>query len=178
MQEVHQENRTECQQRLSPKNKCPPRTKKHKHTRGSAYWSEKLGKTKKETEFISVVAYRVVYCIVCVTRANLWDTWGITSRSGSLDFLKGELKLLGPDPERLIGDLGDRGELFGESGGVDPSLKTPGSSDTETLELTWPTGEEPADFASSNKDITCNTQFTTWLQVLQSSLVGWLAQPI
>jgi hypothetical protein len=44
--------------------------------------------------------------------------------------------LLGPDPERLIGDLGDRGELFGESGGVDPSLKTPGSSDTETLELT------------------------------------------
>jgi hypothetical protein len=86
--------------------------------------------------------------------------------------------LVGPEPERLIGDLGDRGELFGESGGVDPSLKTPGSSDTETLELTWATDEEPADFASSNKDITCNTQFTTWLQMLQSSLAGWLVQPI
>ncbi len=146
MQEVHQGNRTEI-------TNCPM-SRKNIHQQPNNTNNTKLSTVLRIPTRTTASTSLYLMKVVCTSqRANLLDTWGITSWSGSLDFHKGEPKLLGPEPERRIGDLGDRGEFLGESGGVHPSLKTPGSSEAETLGLVWAV-DEFTNFASSSKDIT------------------------
>lgn len=100
-----------------------------------------------------------------VSMANLWDTWGITSRSGSLVFFKGEPEEVWP-LKRLC-DLGERGELLrGDNGGVAPSLNTVGSNDKLVCEvwvgLPWLAGTA-SPWASWSKVMTCfSTGHTCW----------------
>jgi hypothetical protein len=63
-----------------------------------------------------------------VSMANLWDTWGITSRLGE-PLLRGEPERVGP-LKRLC-DLGESWEARGDNGGVLPSLYIVGFSDEE-----------------------------------------------
>jgi hypothetical protein len=62
-----------------------------------------------------------------VSMANLWDTWGITSRIGSLDLLKGEPEMV--CPLMRLWDLGESWEPRGDNGGVEPSLNIVGFID-------------------------------------------------
>lgn len=90
-----------------------------------------------------------------VSMANLSDTWGITSRIGSLALLRGEPEVV--CPLRRLCDLGESWEARGDNGGVDPSLNIVGFSDKEVwVGLLWFSGDA-SPWASWSRAM-------TWLQ--------------
>jgi hypothetical protein len=87
----------------------------------------------------------------------VWNTWGITSLTGSLTNFNGEPKDDGPAPDPRLITRGEPEVLLGESGGALPAGNIDGR---ELLEAAFVLVELPATlstapvFASSIKDFT------------------------